>query len=208
MTRFVLKAWIGLFLFLLSLYGSYSIWRVYQAMASAPAPVESSAVAMRPTRDLDEFSFVERSGQTVHLADLKGKVWVGSFFFTECPGFCLQMNHEVAALSQEFANSGVTFVSVSVDPEKDTLERLREYADKLGADSKRWLFLIGDMDDVQQLGQDVFKVTVVGKEHSDRLILVDRDGTVVGRYRSLEPTQLLALKRQLKKLLAEPKADG
>lgn len=206
MIRSPLKAWLGLFLFLLALYGSYSIWRVYQAMASAPAPVERSAVASGPPRDLDEFSFVERGGQTVHLADLKGKVWVASFFFTECPGFCLQMNQEVAALSQDFP--GVTFVSISVDPEKDTPERLREYAKARGADPRRWLFLIGDMDDVQQLGQDVFKVAVVGKEHSDRLILVDRDGAVVGRYRSLEPTQLLSLKRQLKKLLAKPKAEG
>ncbi|MEX2560165.1 MAG: SCO family protein [Pirellulales bacterium] len=195
-----------MFLFLLAVYGSYSIWRAYQAMVGAPAPVQPSAVAAGPPRDLDEFSFLERNGQTVHLADLKGKVWVASFFFTECPGFCLQMNQEVAALSHEFP--GATFVSISVDPEKDTPERLREYADKLGADPNRWLFLIGDMDDVQQLGQDVFKVPVVGKEHSDRLILVDRDGAVVGRYRSLEPTQLLSLKRQLKKLLAEPKAEG
>lgn len=201
------KAAITLPLVFLAAYGSYSIWRVYQAVGAAEAaqsqPVELSAA---PPRPLADFSFTERSGQRVSLKSLEGDVWIASFFFAQCPGFCRQMNQAVAALHQELADSGVKFVSITVDPANDTPEQLRTYADSFGADPERWLFLTGELADTRQLGQDVFKVTVQGKEHSDRLVLVGPDGKVHGTYRALESGQVQSLKRKVRQLLDEREA--
>ena len=103
--------------------------------------------------------------------------------------------------TEESPVSDANFVSITVDPVNDTPEQLRRYAASLNADPKQWRFLSGPMADVQALGQDVFKVTVQGKEHSDRLVLVDRQGQVVGRYSTLQDLQIKAFKLKLRKLL-------
>lgn len=210
------KAWLSLILVLLFVYGSYTAWRFYRAARYGPNAVrlqpgdddngrsETPTVAQEPARRLDEFSFVERSGRPFKLDSLKGDIWVASFFFASCPGFCRQMNGEVAKLANEFKESGVKFVSLTVDPDNDTPAQLRSYAESLHADPEQWLFLTGDFGDVRALGQDVFKVSVSSKSgHTDRLVLVDRSGRIRGRYRGLDASQVRALKRQIRELLDE-----
>src|SRR5262245_8219573 len=76
------------------------------------------------------FSFQERSGRTVGLDDLRGRVWIADFIFTGCAGICPGMTQNFRKVEEALRDvSGqVVLVSFTVDPERDTEERLTAYA--------------------------------------------------------------------------------
>src|SRR5262245_22762850 len=141
-----------------------------------------------------DFSLTERSGRAVSRADLEGKVWVAAFFFTRCKGHCLQLSATMARLQRDLADQpDVRLVSFSVDPEADTPEVLREYAERFGADPERWLFLTGKEDEIHNLIRESFHLPVQqnqgdartpGNEllHSPRLAVVDQRGNIRGYF--------------------------
>jgi cytochrome oxidase Cu insertion factor (SCO1/SenC/PrrC family) len=140
-----------------------------------------------------DFTLTERSGRPVSRDDLRGKVWAASFVFTRCTGPCPQVTATMARLQGELAPYGddVRLVTFTVDPEHDDPAELRRYADRFGADPKRWLFLTGKEKDVYRLLREGFHVPVdktdsddpgQAVDHSPRIALVDRRGRVRGYY--------------------------
>src|SRR6516225_4720166 len=106
---------------------------------------------------LSDFSLTERGGKTVTRDDLHGKVWVASFVFTRCSGPCPSVTATMARLQGELKDQpDVRLVTFTVDPERDQLTDLNQYADRFGADPKRWLFLTGKKDDVNRLLREGF----------------------------------------------------
>jgi cytochrome oxidase Cu insertion factor (SCO1/SenC/PrrC family) len=166
---------------------------------------------------IEDFTLTERSGRSVRRGDLLGKVWISSFFFTHCNGPCPQISGTMARLQKEFADQeGVLLVSVSVDPERDTPEVLREYAERFRASADRWLFLTGPKDDVYRLIQKSFLLAVAPDKddqvtHSSRLALVDKHGRLRGFFdgRQVDEegkpvNELPRLKQAVATLLREP----
>lgn len=165
------------------------------------APGSPSSATDSLQTDLDypvgSFALTERSGRTVTDQDLRGKVWVASFIFTRCIGPCPAVTSTVAKLQQEFKNElDVTLVTFTVDPARDDLKSLREYAASRNADPERWLFLTGDEVTIHTLMREHFKQPVERKSgpdvkpgdefgHSSRLVLVDRKGIVRGMFAGL-----------------------
>jgi cytochrome oxidase Cu insertion factor (SCO1/SenC/PrrC family) len=145
--------------------------------------------------EVPDFALVERSGKKFSLGDLRGHVWVADFIFTNCAGPCPVMSRRMGALQMELLRDrmeGVRCVSFTVDPERDTPEALREYAQTRGADPKRWLFLTGEKKPLRDLIERGFKLTVprTAEEeeellHSTRFVLVDRRGGIRGYYNVL-----------------------
>lgn len=207
MTASPVKVWLGLALSFVGLYGGYTGWRLYK-LDRERAAAGYGAAEYKPPEDLDypvgPFELTERSGEKFNSKALEGKVWVASFFFTGCPGPCVRMNNFVAELQQDAAYRDAMFVSVTVDPDNDTPERLRTYADHYRADAARWVFLTGEMRDIERLAIERFKVPFARAMHSERLMLVDRQGRVRGAYSATDPAEVLLLKRKLAKLLEEP----
>jgi cytochrome oxidase Cu insertion factor (SCO1/SenC/PrrC family)/uncharacterized membrane protein YozB (DUF420 family) len=144
---------------------------------------------------LPDFTLTERSGREVRKSDLAGKVWVASFIFTRCTGPCPHVTATMARLQDDFAGDpDVRLVTFTVDPEHDTPEVLRKYADGHGADPERWLFLTGPEADVYGLlGKKGF---MVGAEkntdadatpgtavtHDTHLAVVDQRGRIRGYF--------------------------
>src|SRR5262245_31476896 len=119
--------------------------------------------------EVADFALTERGGETVHRADLLGKVWVAAFGFTRCTGPCPQVSGTMARLQAELAGQPeVRLVSFSVDPDHDTPEVLRGYAQRFGADPQRWLFLTGPRDDLYRLIQESFHLAVQQSEGEAR----------------------------------------
>lgn len=111
------------------------------------------------------FTLTERSGRTVTLDDLRGKVWVASFFFSTCSRACGPMNANLAELHRALADRpDILLVSISVYPEHDTPETLEAYAKALEADPKRWLFLTGDKKQIYDLVRHSFMQTVIDNQ--------------------------------------------
>jgi protein SCO1/2 len=136
------------------------------------------------------FSLTERSGRTVTDSDLRGHVWVASFIFTRCNGPCPQVTSTVARLQSELKDlPDVRFVTFTVDPKRDDLSALRDYAANRKADPTRWLFLTGDEATIHKLMKEQFKQAIERKSgpdvkpgdefgHSTRLILIDKKNVI------------------------------
>ncbi len=151
---------------------------------------------------LPTFELVNQDGQPFGSAQLAGKIWIADFIFTTCPGPCPIISTRMSELQRPLEKTDVHLVSFTVDPEKDTPEVLRTYAEKLHARPQRWDFLTGPRDAIYALARDGFKLSVLdGTEetgvpvHDTRFVLVDRHGVIRGYYDALAPdavTKVLA----------------
>jgi cytochrome oxidase Cu insertion factor (SCO1/SenC/PrrC family) len=193
-------------------YGSFVLWRSGRepapvAVVTAPPAVgtTSSAAADGPVAD---FVLTDETGKPFDSASLKGKVWVTSFFFTNCPAICWRMNQALAAWQHTHPDSDVKFVSITCDPDNDTPEALAKYAAHFKADPNRWKFLTGEMPKIQDIGQKSFKISVVKGDHTDRACVVDKTGKVRGRFRLTEPDQAEMLARLLDVVESEPAPES
>ena len=166
--------------------------------ASRLPRVESKNLPVYGT--LPDFQLTERSGTTVGLKNLQGKIWIADFIFTRCAGICPMMSSHMKLLQSELKDrSGITLVSFSVDPDHDTPDALTEYAKRFNADPKQWLFLTGDKIKLHELSQQHFHLGVSDipaaerttpdqtVEHSSKFVLVDQAGQIRGYYSSEEP---------------------
>jgi protein SCO1/2 len=149
----------------------------------------------------------DQAGEPFDSRSLDGKVWVGSFFFTNCPAVCWRLNQALAAWQETHPSSETRFVSITCDPANDTPEALAKYAAHFKADPTRWTFLTGDMNLIRSIGNEFFKVAVEPGTHSDRAFVVDRQGKVRGRFRLTEPDQLAMLEKLLEVVEAEQGAS-
>ena len=179
-------------------------WRLAQRtgntihVASQPDPSSNSDSPI-----LTEFTLTERSGRSLGTKDLRGQVWVASFFFSSCPGSCRAQNLELLALHNQYAKKGVKFVSITCDPLVDTPAKLSEYAATLGAPADSWYFLTGDLKYIRRVGAEIFRVWVDERGHMDRFIVVDRWGNVRGHFDWHDRERLNQLKHLLDQLLVE-----
>jgi cytochrome oxidase Cu insertion factor (SCO1/SenC/PrrC family) len=202
------RYWLILAVLLAAMYGAFSVWRVQQHEASKGASTTqhtSDSGAAKPG-PLEEFVLTDQFDKPFDSKSLRGKVWVGSFFFTNCPAICWRMNQALAAMQQANPDSDVHYVSITCDPENDNSAALAKYAEHFKADPGRWKFLTGDFKMIRRIGNDFFQVAVDKGTHSDRAFVVDRDGRVRGRFRVTEPDQLELLKSLLDSLEAAPSA--
>jgi protein SCO1/2/putative membrane protein len=135
--------------------------------------------------------------------DLADGVAIASFIFTRCPLSCPRITSVMQGLQGRLAGTDVRLVSFSVDPEHDTPEVLRAYAERYGASPDRWWFLTGPKPSIHDLIRERFQLGVweapgpVGPDtevvvHSDRLALIDH-GLIVGLFESNDPRALDAL---------------
>ncbi len=150
---------------------------------------------------LSRFELTERSGKTVKSEDLLGQPYVVSFFYSTCPSICVQQNQKLKELQDAFEGEGVRFVAISVDPETDTPERLREYAARFGADENQWLFMTGDLTYIRRIGAEVYRQHADKQVHTERFILVDASGEIEGFYDWPQKRQFEKLKDAIRTMI-------
>jgi len=159
-----------------------------------------------------EFSLVERSGNRVTLADVRGKIWIANFIYTTCNDTCPMQSAAMAKLQEQWASSrSLKLVSFSVDPERDTPAVLSRYAERFKADKDRWLFVTGDKEQIAHLVQGGFRLSAAaltdGKStetviiHSPRFVLIDRKNEIRGYYDSRDSTALERLNKDVATLI-------
>src|SRR5215813_15051981 len=157
-----------------------------------------------------EFTLVNQDGKNFGSTDLRGKIWIADFVYTTCPGPCPMISSRMSELQKPLEKTDVHLVSFSVDPEKDTPQVLRGYADRLQADPARWDFLTGPKSVIYKLSHDGFKLAVsdgTGEQgipiHSTRMVLVDRHGDIRGYYDATEADAITKVVADTSHLLRE-----
>jgi protein SCO1 len=135
------------------------------------------------------FMLTSQDGKPVSLADLHGKVVAVSFIYTQCPDICPMLTQKMVevqeALGTDFGKK-VAFVSISLDPEHDTPEVLRDYAQFWGAKPEGWSFLTGSPEAVRDVSRR-YGVFFAKKEdgsvdHTQLTSLVDAAGQMRVQY--------------------------
>jgi protein SCO1/2 len=155
------------------------------------------------------FQLINQNGQPFGSARLAGKIWIADFVYTSCPGPCPMISSRMSELQKPLEKTDVHLVSFSVDPQKDTPEVLRGYAEKLQAGA-RWDFLTGSKSAIYKLSHDGFKLGISdGSDeqgipvHSTRMVLVDRHGEIRGYYDAPEADAMTKLLADTNHLLRE-----
>jgi protein SCO1/2 len=175
--------------------------------------VEVSALRQRTVSSygaVPGFQLSNQNGQPFGSAQLAGKIWIADFIYTTCPGPCPMISSRMSELQKPLEKTDVRLVSFSVDPQKDTPEVLRRYAEKLQAEPARWDFLTGPKSSIYKISHDGFKLAVSdGSDaqgipvHSTRMVLVDRHGQIRGYYDATEPEAITKLLADTNHLLRE-----
>ncbi|TDW99621.1 SCO family protein [Dinghuibacter silviterrae] len=166
--------------------------------------------------DVKPFAFVDQKGDTVTERDVLGKVCVVSFFFTTCPGICPRMNDNLKHWVYEpfKEEPDLLMLSHTSDPERDSVSRLKVYADSMGYDDpKHWIFLTGTKKALYAAARDSYHIDDESHAkqkiedqfiHTQLIALIDKNGRLRGIYDGLTKEELEKLQRDIKALLKEP----
>ena len=153
-------------------------------------PFQECPLADTTQHYIPDFTFTNQLGQPVGKAQMVGKVTIVDFFFTSCPSICPLMSTEMERVNDMFREEPkIQILSISIDPEFDTPEILKGYADKYNAQAGKWDFLTGEKTETYQLAKCGFILpTLDGMgvpddfAHSDKFVLVDELGRIRGFY--------------------------
>lgn len=205
------KSYIGIS-FIVLIFG---IWAIPKIIAKFQ---KSDLVEIGP---VPTFKLTNQDNKTISNADYLGKVYVVEFFFSTCPTICPKMNESMLQLQNEFyGNPNFGIASITIDPEKDTPQVLKEHANLLGVKHYNWHFLTGDKEYIYNLANKGFNLyagennkVAGGFEHSGLFALIDKDGKIRCRkdaqgnpilyYDGLDAAGVEAIKEDIKKLLEE-----
>jgi protein SCO1/2 len=149
---------------------------------------------------IPDFTMTNQMGKKVSFSDFSlsdsGKITVVNFFFTHCPTICPGMTREMKRL-QNIVQKGVKvgdnsadyvqFLSFSIDPERDSVEALKKWADRFQVDPGNWWLLTGDKKAIYDLSLKYMNLTVQDPKidssfpHTDIFVLIDKHGVIRAR---------------------------
>ncbi|MEC9031374.1 MAG: SCO family protein [Planctomycetota bacterium] len=178
-------------------------WLSWSLLAVGILVVVAYAAVWEPPRvlirhgEVPAFELDDQEGAKVSRESLRGKVWVGTFMFTNCGNACPGMAAELLKIQKTIRNEDgladkLRLVSFSLDPGRDTPLQLAQYSSQQGIDSDYWSFLRGERGEIVRLCEQGFRMSAgrgreagadPGVPHSDRFALVDAEGIIRGYYR-------------------------
>lgn len=202
--------------FIILIFGIYAVPKIVANFQKSDLVVIGKA---------PEFEFTNQNNEIISNEYYKGKVYLVEFFFTTCPSICPIMNQRMVEIQNEFyGNPNFGIASFTINPEVDTPEVLKQYADNYGAKHPHWNFLTGNRDDILKLSNEGFNLYADANmdengdfSHSGLFALIDKEGYIRSRtddfgnpliyYQSLDeensPNQIDILKEDIAKLLKE-----
>jgi protein SCO1/2 len=157
-----------------------------------------------------EFTLTSQDDAQVALADLRGKVVAVTFIYTLCTNTCPVLTPMMSFVQDQLGadfGAKIAFVSITVDPERDTPEVLKEYGQAFGANFAGWSFLTGPSDVIQDVRRryGVFAVKSANGDvdHTFLTSVIDRRGILRLQYLGVrfDPDEF---RRDLLSLLQEP----
>lgn len=157
-----------------------------------------------------DFSFVNQDSISVTNKTFEKKIYVADFIFLSCPTICPKMNAELTKVFQVYKNNpDVLFLSHTIDPERDTVERLKLYTSSKNI-NENWHFVTGNKDSIYNIATKSYFATAYkdakepgGYVHSGGFLLVDKNRHIRGVYDGTNEEETKRLIRDIKILLTE-----
>lgn len=129
---------------------------------------------------IPDFKFINQDSEIVTNEDLKNNIYISDFFFISCPSICPIVKKQMLRVYDKYKdNPRVKLVSHTIDPKRDTPEKLNAYAKQLNVDTDKWIFLTGSKDSLLDIADDYFVSAFEdpdapgGFDHSGQMIVVD-----------------------------------
>ncbi len=177
------------------------------------ATIEKRGKKMDDTiwHQVKNINFTNQLGKKVSLDDLKGKIIVVDFFFTSCPSICPGLARNMKRLQDSYKMNDtiVQFLSVSIDPVRDSVPRLRAFADKYNANHDSWWFVTGDKKEIYDFALQEMKASVADVNvdtafiHTENFFLLDTNRIVRGWYNGFDTLKLAQLAKDIPTVLIE-----
>jgi len=170
-------------------------WVIEKANASHEIPI---------VKKVPNFNFTNQNGDIFSHNQLKNKITVLDFFFTNCPGPCPIMTYNMKSLYNDFSSSDdVQFVSITVDPENDNIKVLKNYADINGINDQRWQLLTSELSKIKSLKRDGFMLYAdeLPQGHAIKFILIDEHGNIRKYFDGTDEGSLSILKKDISNLV-------
>nr|WP_294777020.1 SCO family protein [uncultured Flavobacterium sp.] len=224
------KSYIGLS-FIILVFGIIFIPRIINRIKSgtvvqgeridAVSNHKTAENGLRTIGPAPSFELTDQNNKKITNDNYKGKVYVLEFFFSTCPSICPIMNKNMVSIQNEFfGNPNFGIASITINPEYDTVEVLKEHAAHIGVKSSNWHLLTGDKDYIFNISNKGFNIyagenknVAGGFEHSGLFALIDKEGNIRCRkdkfgnpilyYDGLEKEGIKAITEDIKKLLNE-----
>lgn len=159
------------------------------------------------------FVFTNQDGQSVSNKDVDGKVYVAEYFFTTCKGICPVLNTNMKKVYEKFKNeNNFLILSHTCDPANDSVQQLKQYADSMGVDTKRWIFLTGRKDSLYRMARISYTIDDPANNlkdinddflHTQFWALVNKKGEVKKVYDGLKESEINEMMGEVNKLLTE-----
>ena len=156
-------------------------------------------------------SFVNQLGKTVSFDDLKGKIIVIDFFFTRCPSICPGLARSMKKLQNSFVKNDniVQFISISIDPEHDSVVQLRKFADRYEINHDTWWLVTGNKKEIYDMALNELKANIADPGvdtafiHTENFFLLDTNRIVRGYYNGFDSVKQAQLVRDIPLLMLE-----
>lgn len=156
-------------------------------------------------------TFTNQLGNKVSLDDLKGKVLVINFFFSRCPSICPGLTRNMKKLQNSFLKNAdiVHFISISVDPEHDSVPQLRKFADRFNINHDSWWFVTGNKKEIYDFALQEMKASIADSNvdtafiHTENFFLLDSSRVVRGWYNGFDTLKQAQLARDIPTLMLE-----
>jgi protein SCO1/2 len=168
---------------------------------------------------LPDFSLVNQMGDTVSWKEMHGKIIIADFFFTHCPTICPTLTKNVKRLQESITNSQkvgdktnqqVHFLSFTIDPERDSVQRLKYWADRFQINPEKWWLLTGNKQTIYDMALKEMRIGIEDGQgidtnffHTDHLVLIDTNHYVRGYYHGLDSISLSKLSQDIVLLTLE-----
>jgi protein SCO1 len=160
---------------------------------------------------VNNISLTNQLGKKVSLDDLKGKILVVNFFFSRCPTICPGLARSMKKLQSSFVknDSIVQFLSISVDPDNDSVTQLRKFADRFNVNHDTWWFVTGDKKEIYDFALNELKASLADTQvdtafiHTENFFLLDSSRVVRGWYNGFDSVKQAQLARDIPLLMLE-----
>ena len=182
------------------LLGAGASWVIQKANSSYDIPI------LKP---VPEFSFINQDGDPFTEKDLNDKITILDFIFTSCAGPCPIMTHNMTGLYRSFSQvEEVQFVSITVDPDVDTQDILKQYAKINGVNDGRWQFITSNIEAIKDLKKNGFMLYAeeLPRGHAIKFVLIDQNGQIRKYFDGTEDASMAVLMKDITNLVKEFKS--
>jgi len=161
--------------------------------------VDSTLQHVKRYHRTSSFSLKNQNGETVTEKNYENKIYVADFFFTTCPGICIDMTRNMLKIQKKtLDNPNIMLLSFSVTPKIDSVAQLKKYALEKGIKDSKWNLLTGDKKQIYRLARESYFVVKEGQGinsmiHTENFVLIDPDKRIRGFYDGTNDEEIVEL---------------